>query len=61
MTALTATVAEARNSFSRIAEQVNESGREMGVHEPAAVDVREVRPRRPQARRVMHRIVVYCR
>lgn len=30
MTALTATVAEARNSSSRIAEQVNESGREVG-------------------------------
>lgn len=31
MTALTATVAEARNNFSRIAEQVNQSGREVIV------------------------------
>ena len=31
MTALTATVAEARNNFSRIAEQVNRSGREVIV------------------------------
>ena len=31
MTALTATVAEARNNFSRIAEQVNHSGREVIV------------------------------
>lgn len=31
MTALTATVAEARNNFSRIADQVNKSGREVVV------------------------------
>ena len=31
MTALTATVAEARNNFSRIAEQVHQSGREVIV------------------------------
>ena len=31
MTALTATVAEACNNFSRIAEQVNRSGREVNV------------------------------
>ena len=31
MTALTATVAEARNNFSRIAEQVNRSGNEVVV------------------------------
>ena len=31
MAALTATVAEARNNFSRIAEQVNRSGREVIV------------------------------
>ena len=31
MTALTATVAEARNNFSRIADQVNRSGREVIV------------------------------
>ena len=31
MPALTATVAEARNNFSRIAEQVNKSGREVVV------------------------------
>ncbi|MBE6466819.1 type II toxin-antitoxin system Phd/YefM family antitoxin [Denitrobacterium detoxificans] len=31
MTALTASVAEARNNFSRIAEQVNQTGREVVV------------------------------